>query len=108
MGNFTYFHQERAEAAKFITFIFWAMLNQRNNHSVIVIFNPSHPNPGRREKISLKFLFSYFFVGPQKGFMKALKAFIKPFEAPQRSVKIKISIKFCFNINFQNVRYGKC
>ena len=25
-----------------------------------------------------------------KGFMKALKAFIKPFEAPQRSVKIKI------------------
>ena len=24
-----------------------------------------------------------------KGFMKAVKAFIKPFEAPQRSVKIK-------------------
>ena len=30
---------------------------------------------------------------PQKGFMKAYKAFIKPFEAPQRSVKIKIQHK---------------
>ena len=38
--------------------------------------NPSRPNPGRREKIKLKFLFSHFFV--------------VPFEAPQRSVKIKI------------------
>ena len=28
--------------------------------------------------------------GPLKGFMKASKAFIKPFEAPQRSEKIKI------------------
>ena len=27
---------------------------------------------------------------PPEGFMKALKAFIKPFEAPQKSVKIKI------------------
>ena len=26
--------------------------------------------------------------------MKALKAFIKPFEAPQRSVKIKIQVNF--------------
>ena len=26
--------------------------------------------------------------------MKAFKAFIKPFEAPQRSVKIKIQVKF--------------
>ena len=26
--------------------------------------------------------------------MKALKAFIKPFEAPQRSVKVKISVNF--------------
>ena len=28
--------------------------------------------------------------GASKGFMKALKAFIKPFEVPQRSVKVKI------------------
>ena len=34
-------------------------------------FNPSLPNPGRREKIKLKF-------------------FIKPLEAPQISVKTKI------------------
>ena len=38
---------------------------------------------GRREKV--RFLFSHFFVVPHKVF----KAFIKPFEAPQRSVKIK-------------------
>ena len=30
------------------------------------------------------------FCGASKGFVKALKAFIKPFEASQRSVKIKI------------------
>ena len=39
-------------------------------------------------KIKLKFLFSHFFVTPQ--IAKACKAFIKPFEAPQRSAKIKI------------------
>ena len=42
-------------------------------------FNPSRPDLGWREKINL-FLF----------LKKALKAFIKPFEAPLRSVKIKI------------------
>ena len=31
-----------------------------------------------------------FLCGASKGFIKALKAFIKPFEAPQRSVKTKI------------------
>ena len=36
-------------------------------------------------KIKLSFLFSHFFVVGQK----VLKAFIKPFEAPQRSVKMK-------------------
>ena len=34
--------------------------------------------------------------------MKALKAFIKPFEAPQRSVKIKIQLNFYFNTAFRN------
>ena len=28
--------------------------------------------------------------GVSKGFMRAFKAFIKPFEAPQKSVKMKI------------------
>ena len=32
--------------------------------------------------------------GASNGFMKALNAFIKPFEAPQRSVKIKFNLIF--------------
>ena len=62
----------------------------------------------------LKFLFLHFFVVPQKvscgvskGFMKALKTFIKPFGAPQRSVKIKIYVDFYFNTTFWNARVGK-
>ena len=39
--------------------------------------------------------------------MKALQAFIKPFEAPQRSAEIKISVNFYFNVNFFNVHDGK-
>ena len=54
-----------------------------NLWETLQIFNPSRPKPLRREKINLKFLFLHFFVVPQK-------AFIKPFEAPQRSTKIKI------------------
>ena len=34
--------------------------------------------------------------------MKALKAFIKPFEAPQRSVKIKIQLNFLLNDRYPN------
>ena len=42
-----------------------------------------------------KDLFAYIFIftllcGASKGFKKAFKAFIKPSEAPPRSVKIKI------------------
>ena len=36
--------------------------------------------------------------------MKALKAFIKPFQAPQRSVKMKIELNFYFNTTFTNAR----
>ena len=39
--------------------------------------------------------------------MKALKAFIKPFEAPQRSVKIKIQVNFYFNSTFWNAQGEK-
>ena len=42
------------------------------------------PIPDEEKKIGY-----IFFCGDSKGFMKAFKAFIKPFEAPQRSVKIK-------------------
>ena len=34
--------------------------------------------------------------------MKAFMAFIKPFEASQRSVKIKMSLNFSFNTTFRN------
>ena len=49
----------------------------------------SRPNPRRKEKINLNFYFALLCCA-WKGFMKVFKAFIKPFEAPQRSVKIKI------------------
>ena len=34
--------------------------------------------------------------------MKALMGHIKPFEAPQKSVKIKIQVDFYFNTTFWN------
>ena len=58
-----------------------------------MIFNPSRPDPGPREKININFIFT-LFCGTTKGFMNALKAFIKPFEAPRRSVKIKLKLIF--------------
>ena len=39
--------------------------------------------------------------------MKTLQAFIKPFEAPQRNVKIKILVNFNFNTTFWNVQGGR-
>ena len=47
------------------------------------------PIPDNEKKLSEIFIFT-LLCGALKGFMKTLKAFIKPFEAPQRSVKIKI------------------
>ena len=41
------------------------------------------------------FIFT-ILCGASKGFMKTLKAFIKLSEAPERSVKIKISVNFFF------------
>ena len=41
------------------------------------------------EKQLAKIIIFTLLCGASKGFMKALKAFIKPFEAPQRSMKIK-------------------
>ena len=81
---------------KFVNFTRSATLWQKNRFEAEVkivlifkisqnccIFNPSRPNPGRREKIKLSFIFT-FLCGASKGFMK-------PFEEPQRSVIIKIS-----------------
>ena len=40
--------------------------------------------------------------------MKALKAFIKPFEAPQRSVKIKISDNFYLKVVLSAFKKNSC
>ena len=62
--------------------------------------------PDKEKKLTSIFIFT-LLCGASKGFIKALKAFIKPFEVPQRSVKIKILINFYFNINFLNAQDGK-
>ena len=56
------------------------------NWSCFIVLTRS--NPGRREKINLNFYF-HTSLWCLKMFYESL-AFIKPFEAPQRSVKIKI------------------
>ena len=45
--------------------------------------------------------------GASKGFMKAINAFIKPFETPQRNLKIKISVNFYFDKSFLNPDVGR-
>ena len=35
-------------------------------NDILIFLNPLRPNPGRREKNQLKFLFSHVFVVPQK------------------------------------------
>ena len=49
----------------------------------------SVPIPDEEKKLSEIFIFT-LLSGAPKGFVKAFKAFIKPIEAPQRRVKIKI------------------
>ena len=46
----------------------------------------------------------------QKKFMKAFKVFIKPFEAPQGSVKIKIQVNFfsLSGIGAERVKQPSC
>ena len=42
----------------------WRKILSKNKS--LLNLNPSCPNPGEREKFNLKFLFSHFFVVPQK------------------------------------------
>ena len=60
------------------------------------------PIPDEEKKLSFTFIFT-LLCGASKGFVKALnlKAFIKFFEAPKRSVKIKIQLNFLFQYNLQ-------
>ena len=59
--------------------------------------NPSRPDLGRREKVNLNVYFniSLWFL---KRFYKGFKGH-KPFEAPRRSVKMKIKILVNFYLS---------
>ena len=65
------------------------------------IVNLTRPDHGQREKINLNFYF-HTSLWCHKGFMKALKAFIKPFEALHKSAEIAIEVNFYFNPTFSN------
>ena len=59
---------------------------------LLALFSCLLPELSIRIFHQVKYLFSHFFVlcSVSKGNIKALKAFINPFEAPQKSVTIKI------------------
>ena len=58
-----------------------------------LLLNHNVPIPDKEKKLTEIFIFT-LLCGASKGFMNALKTFIKPFEARQRSVKIKIQLNF--------------
>ena len=49
------------------------------------------------KKLSFLIFIFRLLCGASEGFMKAFKAFIKPFEASQRSLKIKFRLIFAVN-----------
>ena len=73
--------------------------------TIMAELNPSHPVHFRKlyQNKNLNFYF-HTSCGSSKGFMKALKAFIKPLQASQRNVKIKILNQFSL---FARDRYGE-
>ena len=71
-------------------------LNNINFSQILTLPVPIPDNERKLTKISIFTPLLY----ASKGLMKALEAFIKPFEGPQRGVKIKIQVNFCFNTIF--------
>ena len=61
------------------------------------------PIPDEEKKLTWVFIFT-LLCGVSKGLLKAFK---EPFEAPKRSVKIKIKVTFYLNIIFWNARGEK-
>ena len=59
-----------------------------------------------KQKLTYMFIFT-LLCGASKGFMTAFKAFIKPFEAPQRSEKIKIYVNFLYSSGIETRRVNK-
>ena len=62
------------------------------------VINPSLLDRGQRQKTNVNFYFHTLRGG--RRFYEGFKSFIKPFDSPQRSVRIKIYIIVCFNTNF--------
>ena len=56
----------------------------------ITMYNNMLVNPSRHVHFRGYIFIFVLLCGASKGFLKAFKAFIKAFEPPQRSVKIKI------------------
>ena len=75
----------------FQVFKFWKLEEKKNKSRILRPFLPLTPPPRSMTKREnqQKDIFT-LLCGATKGFMRAFKGFIKPFEASQRSVKIKI------------------
>ena len=79
----------------------WICLQENKNEKKAPFLTLNGLIPGKVKKLNKIFIFT-LLCDASKGFMKTLKVFIKPFEAPQRSVEIKISLNFYFNTAFRN------
>ena len=79
--------------------ICWDYFQEKNVH-------PSRHDPRPREKINYFHTCSRYIKRFYEGF-EGFKAFIKPFETPQRNAKIKIYFSFYFNTTFWNAWGGK-
>ena len=76
---------------------FWVILE--GYYKYVNVINPSLLDPGQRQNINVNFYF-HTSLWDGRRFYEGLKSFIKPFDSPQRSVRIKIYIIVCFNTNF--------
>ena len=67
--------------------------NFQVNKQTLTLTAPHFSENYIKMKINLNFYFR-LFCGALTGFMKTFKTFIKPMEAPQRSVKIMLKLYF--------------
>ena len=76
----------------------------RKVRAILEILTLPVPIPDEEKKLSQIFVFT-LLCGASKGFMKALKVFIKRFEAPQGENK---NLTFRNARDIKNVRSGDC
>ena len=75
-----------------INFLFFVQTQLKKSNSRL--------DPGRREKNKLNIYFQTSLRCLKRFYEGLLKSFIKPFEASQRKVKIKIQVTFYLNATF--------